>query len=231
MLDSLIKLSLVQFLMRKKIEFEYKNVEILFNLLALDNKNLIGNSVRFIKDNKIVFFTYFSIDTRVFSKTEIISLVNAINNFAVDFNVSTEYNTINTYYQLLIIKSSKTLHEGQLISDEFWEECVRQNLELISNVINFVLNVYSTSQYKKREDLLYDKSFQDYVAYNLHNYIENLKFYRKVQQEQKEKSIPYEDKVKNMSKEEIAKELDSELSNFQQTGDDSKLNILSKYYS
>ena len=34
-----------------------------------------------------------------------------------------------------------------------------------------------------------------------------------------------------MSKEEIAKELDSELSNFQQTGDDSKLNILSKYYS
>ena len=74
-----------------------------------------------------------------------------------------------------------------------------------------------------------EKDFQNFIKENLINYFERYNIQLKKQIKHKRKS--YEEIVKNMTKEEISKELEKELSIFKNTKDDSKLKIISKYYT
>ena len=58
----------IQFLIDKGIDFEYKKSEIIYNLLALDKKNYIGNNLK-IEDKNINLFSYFTVNK--FSESEL----------------------------------------------------------------------------------------------------------------------------------------------------------------
>lgn len=216
----------IQYLIDKGIDFEYKKSEILYNLLALDNKNFIGNNIQF-KDKNIKIFSYFTVNK--FSEFELKRIINNINDLKLNFSLSIEANPLNEKYFMIIVKCEKFIdEEGELLNPTFWEEVILNNIAITSNIMSFLINIYQFSFYFLNSSFD-EKDFQNFIKENLINYFERYNIQLKKQIKHKRKS--YEEIVKNMTKEEISKELEKELSIFKNTKDDSKLKIISKYYT
>lgn len=216
----------IQFLIDKGIDFEYKKSEIIYNLLALDKKNFIGNNLK-IEGKNINLFSYFTVNR--FSESELKRIAININNLNLSFSVSIESNPLNDKYFMIIVKCTKIIdNEGELLKPTFWEELLINNIAITSSIMNFLINIYQFSYYFLN-DSFEENDFQNFLKENLSRYFDILNIDSNKQNSKQEKS--YEEIVKNMTKEEISKELEKELSIFKNTKDDSKLKIISKYYT
>lgn len=216
----------IQYLIDKGIDFEYKKSEILYNLLALDNKNFIGNNIQF-KDKNIKIFSYFTVNK--FSEFELKRIINNINDLKLNFSLSIEANPLNEKYFMIIVKCTKIIdNEGELLKPIFWEGLLMNNVAITSGIMNFLVNIYHFSYYFLNESFE-ESDFQNFIKESLSKYFDILNIDLNKQNSKKEKS--YEEIIKNMTKEEISKELEKELSIFKNTKDDSKLKIISKYYT
>lgn len=216
----------IQFLIDKGIDFEYKKSEIIYNLLALDKKNYIGNNLK-IEDKNINLFSYFTVNK--FSESELKRIAININNLNLSFSVSIESNPLNEKYFMIIVKCTKIIdNEGELLKPIFWEGLLMNNVAITSGIMNFLVNIYHFSYYFLNESFE-ESDFQNFIKESLSKYFDILNIDLNKQNSKKEKS--YEEIVKNMTKEEISKELEKELSIFKNTKDDSKLKIISKYYT
>lgn len=129
----------IQYLIDKGIDFEYKKSEILYNLLALDKKNFIGNNIQF-KDKNIKIFSYFTVNK--FSEFELKRIINNINDLKLNFSLSIEENPLNEKYFMIIVKCEKFIdEEGELLNPTFWEEVILNNIAITSNIMSFLINI------------------------------------------------------------------------------------------
>lgn len=239
-LDTLLKLSLYQYLSIREIDFSASKDKVSFLSSSIKNVSVFYNRIIFdiINNFSINMETIISLIDDKISLSEIEIICSNIQEILPEnFKLSLfkEINDNKKEIYSILIKCNCTLVSGQYISDDFWTSLLRQNILISSNIFHFLYFDFINSKYinnleKDRNDL---EDFKLFLRDSLKNYSksfidkENIKKNKNLLLENK---TSYEDKIKNMSKEELSIELDNELDLFKITKNDENLKIIAKYY-
>lgn len=225
-----LRLSFAKFFIEKGLYFEYK--ENYFNYTLLASKSypiLIGNTFYILEEQStFLFVSVFSFSRELnLTKDKLLFVCNCINKFATDFIVTLEESEKDFH---LVVKRNFKLFPNLEIDDDFWSKQIQSNLDIIQSISIFISQDFLKSKFNlELITLENNEEFELFVQSGLNYIVEKINEVRDKNNDSHKAYISYEEKVQQMSKEEINFEIDKELSNFQKTNDSFKLDILTKY--
>lgn len=227
-LDEALVLSFCSFLLRRKINFERNGKTIVFCWYSLNNSEII---LEFhISKEGIVINA--SCDSEIRNKNELLFVINIINIFASNFFVFVESNANELF---ITTKTTFIIDKNYLIDEQFWSNLIEDNIGVISNVEHFINNVYfsfkSSTNFNYRISQIDDDSLSEFCFNSMQSFEKGLESYKNfLKNNKKQKKISYEEKLKNMSKEELNKELDYQLDIYKKDKSNEKeLKLISKF--
>lgn len=227
-LDEALVLSFCSFLLRRKINFEQNGKTIVFCWYSLNNSEII---LEFhISKEGIVINA--SCDSEIKNKNELLFVTNIINIFASNFFVFVESNANKLF---ITTKTTFIIDKDYLIDEQFWSNLIEDNIGVISNVEYFINNVYfsfkSSTNFNYKISQIDDDSFSEFCFNSMQSFEKGLESYKKsFKNNKKQKKISYEEKLKDMSKEELNRELDYQLDIYKKDkSNEEKLKLISKF--
>lgn len=227
-LDEALVLSFCSFLLRRKINFERNDKTIVFCWYSLNNSEIILE-FHISKEGIIINA---SCDSEINNKNELLFVINIINIFASNFFVFVESNANKLF---ITTKTTFTIDKDYLIDEQFWSNLIEDNVGVISNVEYFINNVYfsfkSSTNFNYKISQIDDDSFSEFCFNSMQSFEKGLESYKKFfKNNKKQKKISYEEKLKDMSKEELNKELDYQLDIYKKDkSNEEKLKLISKF--
>lgn len=198
-----IKLSIIQFLLKKNFSFYVKDKEIIFDLVSDNKKTWVQNSIIISDEGILGVKSCFCVATNFLEKELLIKISNYINEFSGVFN-SYVTNADTKRYNLFWIKSVLHPAEGTCLDDDFWNNVLKIQVHNISTIIDFIYYNLPNSNFFNSKD--FDSlKFKDYLYTCIKTYIEAINLIEYCKNELD---------FKNWSKEKIEKEIDKELDLF-----------------
>lgn len=228
-LNETLVLSFCSFLLRRKINFERNGKTIVFCWYSLNNNEIILE-FHISKEGIIINA---SCDSEIKSRNELLFIINIINIFATNFFVFIESNANKL---LITTKTIFTIDKNYLIDEQFWNNLIKDNVEMISNVEHFINNIYfsfkSSTNFNYKVSRIDDDSLSEFCFNSMQSFEKGLENYKNfLKNNKKQKKISYEERLRNMSKEELNKELDYQLDIYKKDKSNEKeLKLISKFF-
>lgn len=226
-LNEALVLSFCSFLLRRKINFERNGKTIVFCWNSLNNNEIILE-FHLSKDGIIINA---SCDSEINNKNELLYISNIINIFASNFFVFIESNANKLF---ITTKTTFILDKNYLIDEEFWINLIENNVGIISNVEYFINNVYysfkASTKFNYKNSLIDDDFLSEFCFNSMKSFEKGLKNYKKSIYKKGKKKISYEDKLKQMSKQELDEELNRQLDIYKENKSNIKeLELISQF--
>lgn len=228
-LDETLVLSFCSFLLGRKINFERNGKTIVFYWYSLNNNKIILE-FHISKEGIIINA---SCDSEIKNRNELLFIINIINTFATNFFVFVESNTNKLF---ITTKTTFIIDKNYLIDEQFWNNLIEDNIEIISNVEYFINNVYfsfkSSTNFNYRISQIDNDSLSEFCFNSMQSFEKGLESYKNfIKNNKKQKKISYEERLQNISKEELNKELNYQLDIYRKDKSNEKeLKLISKFF-